>query len=397
MKTMGNGRIPLFASLPDSEIVRLLASMKRVSVPEGTLIIQEGVPGDRFYLVIDGQLEVIKALGTQDERFLGNLEPGDGFGEMSLFDPDGLRVASVRARTAANLYEMAHADFHELIHRWPSVTYEIASTLSQRLCTAHNNTICELQEKNRLLAQAYRELQHAQGQIIEKEQNLSYLMAQVLAAQEQERERLSRELHDELGQSLLVLKLQAGNIQEQIDKNPAVAEAECRKMSANLNQLVENVRRLSRDISPAVLQDLGLTSALRHLVHEFAKRHNLQANFKVPPDLEKLFAREVQINIYRIFQESLTNISKHARASSLTVAVTRKAGMVSFLLVDNGKGFQLEEVFGREPTDRGMGLGTMEERVRMMGGILEIKSQKGRGTEISFSVPIRKNDQVVPK
>lgn len=397
MKTMTNGRIPLFDSLPDSEIDRLLASMKRVSVPEGTLIIQEGVPGDRFYLVIDGQLEVIKALGAQGERFLGNLEPGDGFGEMSLFDPAGLRVASVRARTAANLYEMAHADFHELIHRWPSVAFQIASTLSQRLCTAHNNTICDLQRKNLQLAQAYCELQQVQGQIIEKEQDLRYLMAQVLTAQEQERERIFRELHDELGQSLLVLKLQANRIRKLLTPNPEAAAEECQELAKNMDRLLQSVRRLSMDLSPALLEELGLAEALRHLVEDFVHRYQLQADIDLLPGLEGLFHREAQINIYRIFQESLTNIGKHAQASTLTVVIDSEDDRVSFLIADNGRGFDLENVLSRDLTGRGLGLATMKERVRMLGGSLEIKSREDQGTKISFSVPIRKNDQVVPK
>ena len=126
------------------------------------------------------------------------------------------------------------------------------------------------------------------------------------------------------------MKLQAGDIEAQIDRNPTVAGEECREMSANLDQLVENVRRLSRDLSPAILQDLGLTSALRHLVNEFAKRHNLQASLDLPPDLDGLFPREAQINIYRIFQESLTNVGKYAQASSLTMAVNQKNGWISF-------------------------------------------------------------------
>lgn len=397
MKTMGNGRIPLFASLPDSEIVRLLASLKRVSVPEGTLLIQEGDLGDRFYLVIDGQLEVMKALGTQDERFLGNIEPGDSFGEMSLFNPDGLRVASVRARTAANLYEMTHADFHALMHRWATVADEIARTLSQRLCTAHNNTIRDLQGKNRQLAQAYCELQQVQGQIIEKEQDLRYLMTRVLTAQEQERERISRELHDELGQSLLVLKLQANSIRKLLTPNPEAAAEECQELAKNMDRLIENVRRLSKDLSPAFLEDLGLAEALRHLVEEFVRRYQLQADIDLLPGLGGLFHREAQINIYRIFQESLTNIGKHAQASTLTVVIDSEDDRVSFLIADNGRGFDLENVLSRDLTRRGLGLATMKERVRMLGGSLEIKSREDQGTEISFSVPIRKNDQVVPK
>ena len=216
------------------------------------------------------------------------------------------------------------------------------------------------------------ERRRAEASLRESEQNLRYLATQLIDAQERERERISRELHDELGQALLVLKLQAGDIEEQINRNPTGAGAECREMSANLDQLVENVRRLSRDLSPAILQDLGLTAALRHLVNEFAKRHNLQPNLDLPPDLDGFFPREAQINIYRIFQESLTNIGKYAQASSLTMAVTQKNGRIVFRLADDGQGFEVDKVMARESTRRGLGLAAMEERGRMLGGKVDI-------------------------
>lgn len=237
------------------------------------------------------------------------------------------------------------------------------------------------------------ERQEAEVRLRESEQNLRFLAAQLITAQERERERISRELHDELGQALLVLKLQAGSIREQIDQNPKVAGAECREMSANLDQLVENVRRLSRDLSPAVLEDLGLTSALRHLVNEFAKRHNLQANLDLTPGLDGLFPRETQINIYRIFQESLTNIGKYAQASSLTMAINQNEGRIFFRLADDGQGFDVEQVLAREPTRRGLGLAAMTERGRMLGGNLKITSQPGQGTEIILSVPIGQGEE----
>ncbi|MFI5330263.1 MAG: PAS domain S-box protein [Desulfobaccales bacterium] len=237
------------------------------------------------------------------------------------------------------------------------------------------------------------ERKESEVRLRESEQDLRYLAAQLIDAQERERERISRELHDELGQALLVLKLQAGAIQEKIDKNPTVAGAECREMSANLDRLVENVRRLSRDLSPAVLQDLGLTGALRHLVNEFAKRQNLQAKLDLPLDLDGLFPQEAQINIYRIFQESLTNIGKYAQASSLTMAVNQNNGWISFRLADDGQGFDVEKVQARESTRRGLGLAAMEERGRMLGGKVDIKSQPGEGTEIILSVPMRNGDE----
>jgi PAS domain S-box-containing protein len=236
------------------------------------------------------------------------------------------------------------------------------------------------------------ERKEAEIRLRESEQNLRYLAAQLITAQERERERISRELHDELGQALLVLKLQAGDIQEQVHKNPVAAGAECREMSANLDRLVENVRRLSRDLSPAVLQDLGLTSALRYLINGFAERHSLQANLDLLPGLDDLVPQEAQINIYRIFQESLTNIGKYAKASSLTLAVSQKEGRICFRLADDGQGFDLEQVLAREPSRRGLGLAAMQERGRMLGGKLKIKSQPGQGTEIILSVPVGKSE-----
>ncbi len=237
------------------------------------------------------------------------------------------------------------------------------------------------------------ERKEAEVRLRESEQDLRYLAAQLMTAQERERERISRELHDELGQALLVLKLQAGGIQDQIDQNPTVAGAECREMLANLDRLVENVRRLSRDLSPSILQDLGLTAALRHLVNEFAKRHHLKPDLDLLPDLDGHFPREAQTNIYRIFQESLTNIGKYAQASSLTMAVTQKNGRIFFRMADDGQGFDVEKVMARESTRRGLGLAAMEERGRMLGGKVEIKSQPGEGTEITLSVPIRNGDE----
>lgn len=235
------------------------------------------------------------------------------------------------------------------------------------------------------------ERKQAEVRLRESEQNLRFLAAQLITAQELERERISRELHDELGQSLLVLKLQASKIRRDIGQEPAVAAAECREMSDNLDQLVENVRRLSRDLSPVILEDLGLAAALRRLIGDIAKRHHLRTNLDLPENLDELVPPEAQINIYRIVQESLTNVGKYAQAASLTLAVDQKEDMMFFRLTDDGRGFDLEQVLAREPSRRGLGLAAMKERGRMLGGKLKIKSQPGQGTEIILSVPIRKS------
>jgi serine phosphatase RsbU (regulator of sigma subunit) len=130
---------------------------------------REGECDERFYILLDGEVEVIKALGTSDERQLAIKSGGSLFGEMSLFNPQGCHTASVRAMTAAHALEMTRQDFDALLHRRPTLVYDMMRQMSQRLEESENATILDLREKNRQLTQAYQELQAAQAQLIIKE------------------------------------------------------------------------------------------------------------------------------------------------------------------------------------------------------------------------------------
>lgn len=162
-------QVPLFASLPYDEIRHLAATLREYTFPPGTLLFCEGEHGDRFYVISAGQVEIIKALGTPEERLIGLRGPGEYVGEMSLFNRDGLRTASVRTRTTAQTLELTRADFDALLHRQPTLAYEMVRVLSMRLTQAQDMAIRDLQEKNRQLTEAYQELKAAQAQIIEKE------------------------------------------------------------------------------------------------------------------------------------------------------------------------------------------------------------------------------------
>jgi serine phosphatase RsbU (regulator of sigma subunit) len=162
-------QVPLFGSLPAAEIGFLGDILHEVRIVAGVLLFHEGDRGDRFYVVLDGEVEVVKALGTPDERILAIRRAGEFFGEMSLFEPDGLRTATVRARTPLRLLEMLRPDFDTLLHHHPAVAYQMIRVLSLRLDQSHSATIADLREKNRQLAIAYEELKAAQAQIIEKE------------------------------------------------------------------------------------------------------------------------------------------------------------------------------------------------------------------------------------
>jgi PAS domain S-box-containing protein len=219
------------------------------------------------------------------------------------------------------------------------------------------------------------------------EQRLRFLTSQLLSAQELERRRISMELHDELGQSLAVLKLQIRAIERALGKDQQDLKEGCRELLRYLDGVIDNIRRLSHDLSPAILEDLGLQSALKYLIDGVGKHYTVSHSFEVE-DLDHLFPSDVQIIIYRIFQECLTNISKHAGATEVSIVVKEDNGFLSMVLEDNGVGFEPTQLLARRAPDRGLGLAALDERARMLGGTLEIWSQPGSGTRVTCVIPI---------
>jgi PAS domain S-box-containing protein len=217
------------------------------------------------------------------------------------------------------------------------------------------------------------------------ERNLRHLASQLLRAQEDERKRLSRELHDELGHSLLTLKLQIESVQEQLLPQQANLKKEVDKILEFVNATLEEVRRLYLDLSPGDLEDLGLTTALHSLVDDFAQlQKHIKWTIKLD-DLDGLFNLSTQTAIYRIVQEALTNIGKHAKTKNVFLGIKREKQAVSFTIKDDGIGFERHRVVTEKKT---LGLLAMEERVKILGGAFELWSQEDRGTNISFNIPI---------
>ncbi len=162
-------QVPLFAALPASEVKYLTEILNDREFSAGTVFIQEGESADDFFILLEGQLEIIKALGTANERVLHVSEAGSFIGEMGLINPEGRRTASVRARTPARLLGMTRADFNVLLDRQPALVHKMMRVLSQRLDQEQNRIVRDLHEKNLQLTQAYEQLKAAQAQLIEKE------------------------------------------------------------------------------------------------------------------------------------------------------------------------------------------------------------------------------------
>jgi len=237
------------------------------------------------------------------------------------------------------------------------------------------------------IARDVTERKQAEEALRESERELHFLSSQLLTAQEKERKRVSIELHDELGQSLMVLKLKLRSIQEGLQTGQARLKTECDQGIAYINEVIENVRRLSRDLSPSILENLGLSAAIRWLVDAFTKHTKIECSLDIR-EIENMFSEEEEITIYRMIQECLTNIAKHAQATHVSLVIREQEGCAFFRVEDNGRGFNVREAFSKDPGKKGLGLAAMYERTRMLGGAIDIWSQEGGGTRITFTVPL---------
>jgi len=232
------------------------------------------------------------------------------------------------------------------------------------------------------------ERKKAEVALRKSEEQMRALTSQLLTAQEQERRRVSRELHDELGQALTVVKIHLVALQDRLRPDQQALKGDLEHLLAHIDDIIENVRRLSWDLSPSILEDLGLASALGYLVDETCRNHDMTCTIEMD-DINQLFPPEIQSNIYRIFQEALTNIVRHAGATRVGVKVTRQQEGVTLMVKDDGVGFDVQETLSRRASSKRLGLSTMMERARMAEGSLAIRSRPGRGTRITLALPLK--------
>jgi signal transduction histidine kinase len=261
------------------------------------------------------------------------------------------------------------------------VTSVIYAMLAYEIVMAAKQQIKAIEDSNV-------ELEAMANELRKSEKRLHRLSSDLFAVQESERKRISFELHDELGQSMAALKLQVGAISRRL----GIADQEelkttCEEMRDNIDQIIENVRRLARDLSPVVLDDLGLQAAIEYLVNNFAKIYNVEVTYRTT-DINHLFNEGSQRNIYRILQEALTNIGKHAQAKHVLLVIARENNVIKFTVRDDGRGFNVQKIFYQKADEKGMGLEAMSERVRILGGEINFVSRPGIDTTVTFSVPI---------
>jgi len=210
------------------------------------------------------------------------------------------------------------------------------------------------------------------------------LAGRLLTAQETERRRLARELHDDLSQRLAALAIEAGFLERD---SPSISEAaaarvqEIREGLVNLSGIVHDI---SRHLHPSILEDLGLADAIRSECDGLARREPIEVIFE-SRDCPPRIPLSISLCLYRVTQESLRNVVKHARANKVHVSLTGGKEMIQLLIKDNGRGFDPAHV----PDERGLGLISMRERVRLILGEMIISSQPGQGTVIEIKAPLK--------
>ena len=162
-------QVPLFRSLPVEEIRYMLKTYRTWDAPVGSHLLNEGDPSDEFHVILDGQVEIIRSLGSPEETHLGIRQPGEFIGEIALLNQGAPRTATARVVEDARVFTITYEDFSKLLQRYPELAYEMARVLSERLTEALNEIIRNLRDRNEKLQQAYDDLRTAQVQIIEKE------------------------------------------------------------------------------------------------------------------------------------------------------------------------------------------------------------------------------------
>jgi signal transduction histidine kinase len=222
----------------------------------------------------------------------------------------------------------------------------------------------------------------------QREAKLKELAEHTLQVEEMERRRISRELHDEAGQSLVCMRLQLEMAEGDVPEELTGVRQQLAEVRDLTEKTILDIRRLIADLSPAVLEQLGLGAAVRQLVNRFRKAYPCKVSLEVG-DLTEV-PPKVQIVTYRLLQECCNNVAKHSSATHVNISLTSADGVLKLTVRDNGVGFRREEALAKH---KSFGLAGMSERVALLGGCFELQSEpagrnKRRGTEIRISLPI---------
>jgi signal transduction histidine kinase len=275
----------------------------------------------------------------------------------------------------------ATAQLKKFIETLSQRTVELAAANLELSLEIGQRKVAEvaLHKSERHYAQLLKQSEHLQEQ-------LRRLSRQILSAQEDERKRISRELHDVIAQTLTGINIRLATLKREAAINTNGLDRNISRTQKLVEKSVNIVHQFARELRPAVLDDLGLIPALHSFVKLFSRRTHLHVHLKAFAGVEQLESDKRTV-LYRIAQEALNNVSRHAQASRVEVSIQKLADGIGMKIKDDGKSFNLERILNAKDRKH-LGLLGMRERVEMVGGTFSVESSPGKGTAIQVQIPL---------
>jgi signal transduction histidine kinase len=244
-----------------------------------------------------------------------------------------------------------------------------------------------LHDMNSMLSAELAERALSEQRLRASEENLRALAAHLQSVREEERIHIAREIHDELGQALTGLKFDLNAFARQFEKDsPAVRAEKHQGLGVAIDRIINSVRRIASGLRPEVLDEIGLAAAFEWQAREFQRRTGIRCHVNIPakfvdPDKERSTA------LFRVYQELLTNVARHANATRVNVTIAEGDTSLGLTVEDNGRGIKAKEI----ESPRSLGFLGLRERVLAFGGSVDVKGDEGKGTRVSVSVPMTAN------
>ncbi len=356
-----------------------------------------------FKLIFQDKYEIITALcgeeGLQifqetadiglvvsDQRMPG-INGTDMLGRMYDINPDPIRVLLTAHSQVEDIMDAINLGriYQYILKPWDSVEMEGVIDRARNLYLLKKENISLTNE----LADKNKNLETNIEQLALSEKRLGDLSAMLITTQDNERRRLAMELHDEFGQSLAALKMQLRALENDVNSSEecfkTVVVDGLQELRLYVNQQIEYVRALSQDLWPLIVDDLGVDVAFDNLIGGFLGSSGIHLDIKVE-SVGQFFPVEKQRHLYRLLQESLNNVVKHAEATNIQIKAGQVGDKVVLAIHDNGCGFDVDVVSHHTGKSRGMGLQSMDERAKLMDGKMKINSRPGMGTSIIFTL-----------
>lgn len=273
----------------------------------------------------------------------------------------------------------------------PVVYYRQRRKHEEELTQLNEELDRRVQARTRELAEVNESLVAEVSERIQTEQSLEasrrelrQLASQLLRVQEEERRRISRDLHDDVNQRLALLAIEIEDIEQHLPSPTYQVDTALRSLQGRIAELSEDVRHLAYQYHPSILDDLGLPIAMQRLVDDFVARNNIEGTLMCT-DIPAVLPQHIATCLYRVTQESLSNVMRHAKASRFEIGLSRSRLGLTITITDNGVGFPPER--SRNGSE-GLGFLSMKERVALVDGAFSIESAVGAGTRVRVTVPL---------